>query len=136
MTVTDAIRHRRAVRSFTEQAVEESALRALIDAAIQAPGALNAQPWAFVVLDDRALLADYDKRAKAHSLALEFPEPHRSQAREILSATGISAVPWSPGADRDLRPLGWARPCTSFPSGTQTRRRRPERRLTGMLPGR
>lgn len=85
MTVTDAIRHRRAVRSFTEQAVEESALRALIDAAIQAPGALNAQPWAFVVLDDRALLADYDKRAKAHSLALEFPEPHRSQAREILS---------------------------------------------------
>jgi nitroreductase len=88
MTVTDAIRHRRAVRSFTAEAVEEATLHGLIDAAIQARSALNAQPWAFVVIDDRALLADYDERAKAHYLTLEFPEPYRSQAREILSAPG------------------------------------------------
>ena len=44
MKVTEAIRQRRAVRSFTAEAVEEPALRALIDAAIQGPSALNAQP--------------------------------------------------------------------------------------------
>jgi nitroreductase len=42
--VTEAIRARRAVRSFTGEAVDGSMLRALIDAAIQAPSALNAQP--------------------------------------------------------------------------------------------
>ena len=65
MSVTEAIRQRRAVRSFTDEGVEESALRALIDAAIQAPSALNAQPWGFVVIDDRARLGDYGERAKA-----------------------------------------------------------------------
>ena len=88
MTVTDAIRHRRAIRSFTEEAVEESAVQALIDAAIQAPSALNAQPWAFVVIDDRARLADYDEPATTHYLTLEFPEPYRGHAREILSQPG------------------------------------------------
>jgi nitroreductase len=88
MTVTDAIHHCRAVRSFTAEAVEDAALRGLIDAAIQAPSALNAQPWAFVVIDDPSLLADYEERAKAHYLTLEFPEPYRSRAREILSRPG------------------------------------------------
>jgi nitroreductase len=85
MRVTEAIGTRRAVRSFTAEPVEESMLRALVDAAIQAPSALNAQPWAFVVIDDSALLHDYGERAKAHYLTLEFPEPYKSQASEILS---------------------------------------------------
>jgi nitroreductase len=34
----------------------------LIDAAIQAPSALNAQPWAFGVTEDRVLLRDYEVR--------------------------------------------------------------------------
>jgi len=45
MEVTEAIRKPRSVRSFTAQAVEEAGVRALIDAAIQAPSAPNAQPW-------------------------------------------------------------------------------------------
>jgi nitroreductase len=53
------------VRSFTAEAVDESALRALIDTAIQAPSALNAQPWAFVVIDDRMMLRDYGERAQS-----------------------------------------------------------------------
>jgi nitroreductase len=96
MSLTEAIRHRRAVRSFTAEGVEESALRALIDAAIQAPSALNAQPWAFVVIDDRALLADYDERAKAHYLTLEFPEACKSQACEILTRPGYQLFHGAP----------------------------------------
>jgi len=96
MSVTEAIRQRRAVRSFTDEGVEESALRALIDAAIQAPSALNAQPWAFVVIDDGARLGDYGERAKAHYLTLELPEPYRSQAREILTRPGYELFHGAP----------------------------------------
>ena len=44
MDISEAIRGRRAVREFTTQSVDESMLRELIDAAIQAPSAINQQP--------------------------------------------------------------------------------------------
>jgi len=68
MELLDAIYSRRAVREFTEDEVEESQLRALIDAAIQAPSAANQQPWHFTVVRDRALLARISHEAKAHML--------------------------------------------------------------------
>ena len=37
----------------------------LIDAAIHAPSAINAQPWAFVVIQERGLLARYAKDGQA-----------------------------------------------------------------------
>lgn len=40
----EAIYTRRAVREFTDAPVDEAILRQLIDAAIQAPSAVNAQP--------------------------------------------------------------------------------------------
>ncbi|GAA0316409.1 nitroreductase [Sphingomonas oligophenolica] len=68
MELLDAIYSRRAVREFTEDDVEEAQLRALIDAAIQAPSAVNRQPWCFSVVRDRALLARISREAKAHML--------------------------------------------------------------------
>ena len=44
------------MREFTTQAVDEMTLRRLIDAAIQAPSAVNEQPWSFVVVRDKGLL--------------------------------------------------------------------------------
>ena len=44
MDLKDAICGRRAVRDFTAEPVDDQALRQLIDAAIQAPGAVNQQP--------------------------------------------------------------------------------------------
>jgi nitroreductase len=91
-----AIRERRAVRAFTDQPVAEPVIRTLIDAAIQAPSAMNAQPWAFVVIEQRRLLDDYAERAKSHYLTLELSEPYRGEAREILSRPGYDLFHGAP----------------------------------------
>lgn len=49
MEVYDAIRSRRAIRSFTGQAVERSVIERLIAAAAAAPSQFNRQPWHFHV---------------------------------------------------------------------------------------
>jgi nitroreductase len=64
MQVKEAVHGRRAVRDYTDQPVEKVAVTALVQAAIQAPSAINQQPWAFVVIQDKALLKVYSDRAK------------------------------------------------------------------------
>jgi nitroreductase len=56
MQLEHAIRHRRAVREFLQQPVATAAIERLIDAAVQAPSAVNKQPWLFTVVRDRPLL--------------------------------------------------------------------------------
>lgn len=68
MDLKEAIYTRRATRSFTDQAVTEATLRQLIDAATQAPSAVNRQAWAFCVVQDRPLLDRISQAAKAHML--------------------------------------------------------------------
>lgn len=68
MELLDAINGRRSVRDYTGETVADPMLRELIDAAIQAPNAMNQQPWSFVVVKDRALLAEISEKAKAHLL--------------------------------------------------------------------
>ncbi len=68
MDLKEAIYSRRAVREFTSQPVNEEVLRQLIDAAIQAPSAVNQQPWLFTVVRDKELLARISREAKAHML--------------------------------------------------------------------
>ena len=68
MDLKEAIYTRRAVREFTAEPVDEKTLRGLIDAAIQAPSAVNQQPWSFCVVRDKALLARISREAKAHLL--------------------------------------------------------------------
>ncbi len=68
MDVIEAIYTRRAVREFTAEPVDEKSLRELIDAAVQAPSAVNQQPWLFFVVRDQALLARISREAKAHML--------------------------------------------------------------------
>jgi nitroreductase len=68
MDVREAIYGRRAVREFTTELVEEAALRRLVDAAIQAPSAVNQQPWLFTIVRGKELLARVSNEAKAHML--------------------------------------------------------------------
>jgi len=65
----EAIYTRRALRAFTSEPLDEAVLRQLIDAAIQAPSAVNEQPWSFCVIRDRTRLAHISRQAKAHMLA-------------------------------------------------------------------
>lgn len=68
MELKQAIYARRAVREFTTQMVDEQTIRQLIDAAIQAPSAVNEQGWSFSVVRDKAVLASISNRAKTHML--------------------------------------------------------------------
>lgn len=64
MTTQEAIYSRRAVRDFKDELIPESILHDLVDAAIQAPSAINAQPWAFVVVQDKAILDHISRRTR------------------------------------------------------------------------
>lgn len=56
MELFEALHTRRSIRAFTEQPVSEADLDAILRAAMAAPSAVNAQPWHFVVITDRAVL--------------------------------------------------------------------------------
>jgi len=66
MELKEAIYSRRSVREFTAEAVSEKIVRDLIEAAVQAPSAVNAQPCTFCVVRDKAVLAAISRESKAH----------------------------------------------------------------------
>lgn len=68
MELTDALYTRRAVRDFTATPVDQPTITALIDAAIQAPTAMDEQPCSYVVVRDKALLDRISTEAKAWML--------------------------------------------------------------------
>jgi nitroreductase len=91
MDLIEAIYGRRAVRSYINKDVPLGAIRGLIEAAIQAPSALNLQPWAFVLVQGRKRLADYSERAKLHFLEHFCPgSDPRGQMREKLTEAGFN----------------------------------------------
>jgi nitroreductase len=68
MDLKEAIYGRRSVREFISEPVSETIIRDLIDAAIQAPSAVNQQPWSFCVVRDQVILATISREAKAHMM--------------------------------------------------------------------
>lgn len=68
MDLKEAIYTRRAVREFTAEGVSESIVRDLVEAAVQAPSAVNQQPWSFCVIRDKGVLAEISREAKAYML--------------------------------------------------------------------
>jgi len=68
MEIMEAIRGRRAVREYLPEPVDDSALQHIIEAAVQAPSAVNQQAWSFIVVRDRALLARISRESKAYML--------------------------------------------------------------------
>jgi len=84
MDVMQAIYHRRAVRSFTAAPVKTETLRMLIDAAIQAPSAINLQPWRFAVAHRRATLRRIADAARDHLLSLMQPGSPFLRFRSML----------------------------------------------------
>jgi nitroreductase len=80
MMLTEVIRARRAVRAYTAKKVDDETIRALLGAAVQAPSAMNAQPWSFAVVQDAACLKRYSDRAKA--LLLAAPAEAKSRRYE------------------------------------------------------
>lgn len=82
MEFQEVLRCRRAVRDFRSDPVPPRMLRRLADAAVQAPSAMNEQPWRFSIVTDPAMLLNMSGLAKRHltdSLsALPKPEHFRA----------------------------------------------------------
>ena len=66
MDFLDAIHHRRSVRDYRSEPLDDAVFHRLIDAAVWAPSAINEQPWHFTVVRDQRKLDVISKQAKAH----------------------------------------------------------------------
>lgn len=54
------IKNRYSCRSFTGEAIEQEKVEAIALAGVQAPSAMNLQPWEIVVIRDKALIDEMD----------------------------------------------------------------------------
>jgi nitroreductase len=55
--ILDTIFHRRSIRKFTDQPLDEATLTLLLQAGMAAPSAVNSQPWEFIVITEPEVLA-------------------------------------------------------------------------------
>ena len=62
--VFEAILARRSVRTYAPDALDRNTVRTLLEAAVRAPTAMHEEPWAFVVMQDHALLQRLSDLAK------------------------------------------------------------------------
>lgn len=69
MNFTETILARRSVRSYLPKPVDKERVLSLLASAVQAPSAMNSQPWLFAVIQDRARLKRYSDLAKQRLLA-------------------------------------------------------------------
>jgi nitroreductase len=80
-----AIYERRAVRAYTAERPDDGMIRTILDAAVQAPTAMHAEPWVFVVVQDKALLKRLSDRAKVILL------DDMKSGRELTADPGVKA---------------------------------------------
>lgn len=84
MDVLQAIGERRAVRNYTDEELDRATVEWLIRCAVQAPSAMDLEPWAFVAFEGRERLRDFSEQAKR--VLLRNPEESGSpQMRAMLS---------------------------------------------------
>jgi nitroreductase len=81
MDVKDAIRNRRSIRWYERAKVPPQIIAEVLDAARCAPSGCNAQPWRFVVVQDR----DYVEALKQHGA---FPQSFVYDAPAIIVCCG------------------------------------------------
>lgn len=72
-TAIDCILTRTSIRAYEDRPVEEAKVEQLLRAAMAAPSARNEQPWAFVVVRDRATLGAMAERLPYAKMAAEAP---------------------------------------------------------------
>lgn len=102
MELLEAIYQRRAVRSFKNKPLARNTLQELVDAAVQAPSAMNAQPWHFTIVRSSVLLdriaaeakqfllvsGDAPEGLRLELLSPEFHVLHHAPALILISIRG------------------------------------------------
>ncbi|MDH4075042.1 MAG: nitroreductase family protein [Acidimicrobiia bacterium] len=92
MDVLEAIRTRRAIRSYRPDPVDKATLTEVIGLATCAPSGLNRQPWSFAVIEGRERLADLETAARAAwldddgAVLASQPPAVAQHVRELLEA--------------------------------------------------
>lgn len=80
-----AIYSRRSIRKYLSKPVPKETIEKLIEAATLAPSGSNSQPWAFVVIQDQAILKDYSEKAKTLFIDFIKDKPETQNYLNILS---------------------------------------------------
>lgn len=127
-----AIYERRSVRAYSDMPVTREDVELLLDAAIHAPSAVNSQPWAFAVIQQREALTRYAEEGKKLLLGeppnvevvesglpnidrlrqmasgADFALFHRAPALIVIYATSIEGVSDCYLAAQNLMLAAWA----------------------------
>lgn len=90
MDVLTAIRTRRSVRSYEARAVPDESIQMLLEAGVQGPSAMNAQPWIFSVVQDPARLARWSALAKTMLLERVHEDPKARGYASLLADESFS----------------------------------------------
>ena len=88
----DAIYARHATRAYKPDRIERKVIETMLQAAVHAPTAMHLEPWAFVVVQDRALLQRISDRAKAIAQSPRGAD-HRELARSPSRAVAMLSDP-------------------------------------------
>lgn len=91
MSVYDAIRIRRDVRAeYTGAIVDDAVLRRILDAAHRAPSVGNSQPWDFVVVREKGVLARFAGHvAEQRRVFADTLPPERAATFDPIKIDGI-----------------------------------------------
>ncbi|HBE9250492.1 TPA: nitroreductase family protein [Clostridioides difficile] len=57
----EVIKNRRSIRTYIDKNIEEDKITEILKSAMQAPSSKNAQPWEFIIVDDKELLKELSK---------------------------------------------------------------------------
>ncbi len=85
MDIKEAIYTRRSMRRYLNKPVEKALIEQCIDAAVQAPSAMNNQAWGFAIIEDAALMKDISDSTKSYLLGMIDKMPAFEKYRETLS---------------------------------------------------
>jgi len=83
MTIADAVRTRRSVKTFTDRPIRRDEIEALLELAVLAPNHRNTWPWGLVVLGPEARRAYGEVKGRHRAAKVDDPEV----AREVAART-------------------------------------------------
>lgn len=84
MDTLTAIHQRRSIRDFTDAALDRATLKKLVLAAVQAPSAMNLQPWLFAIVHGADQLEAHGRQAREHMLSVLPADSPLAELREHL----------------------------------------------------
>jgi nitroreductase len=89
MDLFEAIQGRKSIRKFKRTPVPDEDIKKILDAGRRAPSSNNTQPWSFIVIKDKALLAQMaDAAREMVDRMIPFAEDEK-QAQRLAAYKGV-----------------------------------------------